>query len=108
MAEWLIQLKQNQTLIPNQTRYLLNGSTKHFKSGPLRSVTAWVRRIESELEKKQLSSNLPDIRNWLKPIIPKKSKIKSNKPCDTFEDASSTSNSTYADTITMFELYQYE
>ena len=62
---WLLQLQKNPTLIPMKSRYLLNRSPRYFRHGDLRSVNAWVRRMEAELREAKLESNTSDIRLWL-------------------------------------------
>jgi len=42
--DWLNQLRQNPTLLPVKSRYLLNRSSRHFKHGDFRSVNAWHSR----------------------------------------------------------------
>lgn len=63
--EWLIQLRQNQTLIPLSSRHLLNRSPTYFRRGALRSVTAWIRRIDVEMQKSRETPNVSDIRKWM-------------------------------------------
>jgi len=65
--QWLIQLRQNQTLIPISSRHLLNRSPTYFRRGALRSVTAWIRRVDMEMQKSRETSNVLDIRKWMTP-----------------------------------------
>ena len=62
---WLIQLQMNPTILPIKSRYLLNKSPKYFRKGDLRSVNAWVRRMDAELRESKIESNTSDIRLWL-------------------------------------------
>ena len=98
-VDWLVQLRQNQTLIPITARHLLNRSSKYFMSGPIRSVNAWIRKIEVELEQKQLPTRLPDIREWLKPIPATTSNIECYIIGEKVDDASSISTDPDPETI---------
>jgi len=103
-VDWLEQLKQNQTLIPIQARHLLNRSSKYFKSGPIRSVSAWIRRIEIELQQKQIPTRLPDIRKWLKPTLKPKFNIACNSSGDASDDSNSISTFSQNDSISSCSL----
>ena len=98
-VDWLLQLQQHQTLIPLQARHLINRSAKYFKTGPLRSVNAWIRRIEFELQKKKLPTNVPDIRKWLNPT----NKTASTNASILLDQASDTVSTT--STITDYSTY---
>ena len=103
-VDWLEQLKQNQTLIPIQARHLLNRSSKYFKSGPLRSVSAWIRRIEIELQQRPIPTKLPDIRKWLQPKLMPKSNVDCDSSGDTSDNSSLISTFSQDDAISSFTL----
>jgi len=103
-VDWLEQLKQHQTLIPIQARHLLNRSSKYFKSGPIRSVNAWIRRIEIELQQKQIPSRLPDIRKWLQPTLKPTSNTAGNSSGDAFDDSTSVSTYSQDDAISSYTI----
>jgi len=63
--KWLIQLRANPTMIPTASRFLLNRSPTYFQKGDIRSVTAWVGRMENELREAKIERNTSDIRRWL-------------------------------------------
>jgi len=65
-VSWLVQLKNTPTLLPIESRFLTNRSPRHFKTGALRSVNAWIRRVDVELKRKRESSHAGDIRQWIK------------------------------------------
>ena len=65
-VSWLVKLKNTPTLFPIDSRYITNRSLRHFKTGALRSVNAWTRRIDIELKRKRESSHAGDIGKWIK------------------------------------------
>ena len=64
---WLSQLQNNPTLIPFQSRHLLNRSKNHFRKGDIRSVNAWIRRVDMELKTMKVTPDASDIRKYFKP-----------------------------------------
>ena len=88
-VSWLVQLKNTPTLLPVDSRYLANRSIRHFKTGALRSVNAWIRRIDIELKRKRESAHAGDIRNW----IQRHSQSQHNSESSTHNKLSATSAS---------------
>ena len=91
---WLVQLRLQPTLLPVQSRYLLNRSPKHFRKGDLRAVMAWVRRMENELKEAKMEKQTSDIPKWVK-ISPRcniNQQISPRKCDDDDSDSSTESN----------------
>ena len=83
---WLIQLKNTPTLLPIESRFLTNRNPRHFKLGALRSVNAWIRRVDIELKRKRESSHAGDIRKWIKSYT-KPQYNSENKKCNNLSDS---------------------
>ena len=69
---WLHQLQTTPTLIPMEKRFLLQRSTRYFKTGDIRSIHAWVNRVELTLKNVKITSDASDIRKWLNGPVSKK------------------------------------
>jgi len=88
--DWLNQLRQNPTLLPVKSRYLLNRSSRHFKQGDLRSVNAWIRRMDMELQNAKITPITTDIWRWF-PVQNKQQQPLFENNCDHMSDTSDSS-----------------